>query len=47
MGDTVKVLLWMQFVGRLFSESDLLPVVYSYEQGTLHRKAPAGFGAID
>ena len=37
----------LQFVGRLFSESELLPIVYSYEQGTLHRKPPAGFGAID
>lgn len=33
----------LQFVGRLFSEADLLPLVYAYEQGTLHRKPPSGF----
>ena len=47
MGTVGDLPAGLQFVGRLFSESDLLPIVYSYEQGTLHRKAPAGFGAID
>lgn len=37
----------LQFVGRLFSEPDLLPLVYAYEQGTLHRKSPAGFDELD
>ncbi len=34
----------MTFVGRLFSEPDLIKYVYSYEQGTQHRRAPEGFG---
>jgi Asp-tRNA(Asn)/Glu-tRNA(Gln) amidotransferase A subunit family amidase len=33
----------LQFLGRLFSEADILPLVYAYEQATLHRKVPAGF----
>jgi amidase len=37
----------LQFVGRLFTEADLLPLVYAYEQGTLHRKSPAGFDELD
>jgi amidase len=37
----------LHFVGRLFSEADLLPLVYAYEQGTLHRKSPAGFDELD
>jgi Asp-tRNA(Asn)/Glu-tRNA(Gln) amidotransferase A subunit family amidase len=37
----------LQFVGRLFSEPDLLPLVYAYEQGTLHREPPAGFAELN
>jgi Asp-tRNA(Asn)/Glu-tRNA(Gln) amidotransferase A subunit family amidase len=33
----------LQFVGRLFSEATILPLVYDYEQGTRHRVAPQGF----
>lgn len=33
----------LQFLGRLFSEPQILPLVYAYEQGTLHRKPPALF----
>ncbi len=34
----------LQFLGRLFSEGDILPLVYAYEQATGHRKPPAIFG---
>lgn len=37
----------LQFVGRLFSEADILPLVYAYEQATLHRLSPSGFGALE
>ena len=37
----------LQFVGRLFSEADILPLVYAYEQATLHRLSPHGFGSLD
>ncbi|WP_235009879.1 amidase [Algoriphagus boritolerans] len=30
----------LQFLGRMWSEPVLIRLVYSYEQGTLHRKAP-------
>ncbi|MDC3132604.1 amidase [Flavobacteriaceae bacterium] len=30
----------IQFLGRLYDESTLVKLTYSYEQGTLHRKAP-------
>ncbi|MFT5210231.1 MAG: amidase [Flavobacterium sp.] len=33
----------LQFLGRLYAEPSLLPLVYAYEQGTLHRKAPQLF----
>lgn len=31
----------LQFLGRMWSEPTLIQLVYSYEQGTLHRKPPA------
>jgi len=44
MGFTHGVLpAGLQLVGRLFSESTLIEVAYSYEQATLHRKPPRGF----
>lgn len=33
----------LQFLGRLYAEPSLLPLVYAYEQGTLHRRAPPLF----
>lgn len=33
----------LTFVGRLFDEPRLIRLTYSYEQGTEHRRAPAGF----
>ncbi len=33
----------MTFIGRAFSEPDLIRFVYAYEQATNHRTAPAGF----
>lgn len=34
----------LQFLGRMFAEPTLIKLTYAYEQGTRHRKAPAGFG---
>jgi amidase len=34
----------LQFVGRMFDEPTLIKLTYAYEQGTLHRKPPVGFG---
>lgn len=36
----------MTFVGRLFSEPDLVKYVYAFEQGTKHRRPPTKFGAL-
>ena len=36
----------LQFVGRLFSEATLLPLMFDYEQATQHRVAPKGFEAL-
>lgn len=36
----------LQFVGRLFSEATLLPLIFDYEQATQHRVAPKGFEAL-
>lgn len=33
----------LTFVGRLFSEPDLIRFAYAYEQATRHRRPPAGF----
>ena len=33
----------LQFLGRMYDEPTLIKLVYAYEQGTLHRKAPKGF----
>jgi amidase len=30
----------LQFLGRMFDEATLIKLTYSYEQGTMHRKAP-------
>ena len=44
MGFTYKNLpAGLQFVGKLFGEPDLIQFVYSYEQGTRHRRPPVGF----
>jgi amidase len=40
MGYVGELPAGLQFLGRLYSEQVLLPLVYAYEQGTLHRKAP-------
>ena len=34
----------LQLVGRLFSEPTLIEIAYAYEQATMHRNPPAGFG---
>jgi Asp-tRNA(Asn)/Glu-tRNA(Gln) amidotransferase A subunit family amidase len=48
MGYTYETLpAGMTFVGRLFSEPDLIRFVYAYEQATRHRRPPSGFPAID
>ena len=36
----------LQFLGRMFDESTLIKLTYSYEQGTLHRKQPALFPGL-
>jgi len=36
----------MTFFGRLFAEPELIKMVYSYEQGTKHRKTPENFPEI-
>ncbi len=33
----------LQFLGKMFDESTLIKIVYSYEQSTNHRKAPRNF----
>ncbi|MFQ5629407.1 MAG: amidase family protein [bacterium] len=37
----------MTFVGRLFSEPDMIKYAYAYEQATKHRRPPEGFGDLD
>jgi len=37
----------MTFIGRLFSEPDLIRFVFAYEQATKHRSPPAQFGQIE
>ncbi len=37
----------IQFLGRMFDEPTLIKLIYSYEQATLHRKAPEGFGELE
>ncbi len=37
----------MTFVGRLFSEPDLIKFVYAYEQATKHRHPPTTFPALE
>jgi Asp-tRNA(Asn)/Glu-tRNA(Gln) amidotransferase A subunit family amidase len=34
----------IQFLGRMFDEPTLIKLIYGYEQATLHRKKPEGFG---
>lgn len=36
----------LTFLGRLFSEGDLIKFVYAYEQATKHRRPPERFGPI-
>lgn len=36
----------LQFLGRIFAEPTLIRLVYAYEQGTHHRRAPKGFPAL-
>ena len=36
----------IQFLGRMFDEPTLIKLIYSYEQATLHRRPPAGFGEL-
>ncbi len=48
MGNTRGVLpAGLTFVGRLFSEPDLIGFVYAYEQATGHRRPPALFPALE
>ncbi len=37
----------LQFAGRPYAEGTLIELAYAYEQATGHRRAPAGFGAIE
>jgi amidase len=37
----------LQFAGRPYAEGTLIELAYAYEQATRHRRAPAGFGAIE
>lgn len=47
MGHTLETLpAGLTFVGRLFSEPDLIRFVYDYEQATHHRKPPGRFSAL-
>jgi Asp-tRNA(Asn)/Glu-tRNA(Gln) amidotransferase A subunit family amidase len=47
MGHTHEVLpAGLTFVGRLFSEPDLICFAYAYEQATHHRRPPARFPAL-
>jgi len=47
MGHTHGVLpAGLTFVGRLFSEPDLIRFTYAYEQATHHRRSPDGFPAL-
>ena len=36
----------LQFAGRPYAEGVLIELAYGYEQKTLHRKAPPGFGEL-
>ncbi len=36
----------LQFLGRLYSERDILRLVYAWEQATKYRKPPDGFGEL-
>jgi len=36
----------ISFLGRSFSEPTLFKLAYSYEQATMHRKPPSGFGPL-
>jgi Asp-tRNA(Asn)/Glu-tRNA(Gln) amidotransferase A subunit family amidase len=48
MGHTRDVLpAGLTFVGRLFSEPDLIQFVYAYEQATQHRRPSAMFPALE
>ena len=37
----------LQMLGRPYSEAKLYKYAYAYEQATLHRRAPSGFGPIE
>ncbi len=36
----------LQILGRPYSEGRLFELAYAYEQGTLHRRPPEGFGEL-
>jgi len=36
----------LQLLGRLYGEAELFQLAFAYEQGTLHRRPPAGFGEL-
>lgn len=36
----------IQFLGRMFDEPTLIKLIYGYEQATMHRRAPEGFGEL-
>ncbi len=36
----------LQMLGRPFDEGRLIRLAYAYEQGTLHRRPPNGFGPV-
>lgn len=37
----------IQFLGRMFDEPTLIKLIYSYEQASLHRMTPKGFGELE
>lgn len=37
----------VEFLGRPFSDPHFVELAYAYEQGTMHRRQPGGYGAIE
>ena len=36
----------LQFAGRPYAEGTLIELAYAYEQKTMHRRPPEGFGEV-
>jgi len=37
----------LQILARMFDEAAMIRVAYAYEQATMHRRPPAGFGPLE